>query len=68
MASQAAVRVDFAEIDHRDHGVDEFVVALTTLSAQHGIGIGGAPVLFVLAREDYERSYHVDEASSLIFE
>ena len=54
-----------------DHTQDEeklakFTSALTALSVQHGFGITG--VLFTMEKEDYERSYRVDDTSGLIFE
>lgn len=68
MTPQVAARIDVAEMEHHDQGVAGFLAALTALSAEHGIGISGEPELFTMESEDYERSYHVNDASELIFE
>jgi hypothetical protein len=57
----------------RDYSVEQasaedlqaFLVALTELSAKHGIAITGKPVLFLMGQEDYPYSYHADEDSVL---
>ena len=44
-----------------------FLAALTELSIQHGVAIGGTPVLFMMEREDYDSSYSIDNESNLSF-
>lgn len=46
---------------------EAFLAALTELSLQHGIAIGGMPVLFVMEREDYNSAYSIDAESNLSF-
>ena len=46
----------------------EFVSALNILSAAHGIGIAGTPVLFIMEYEDYGRLYQVNDDNELTFE
>lgn len=48
--------------------LDAFSEALTALSFNYGIGIAGTPVLFIMEREDDERSYKVNNKSELFFE
>ena len=51
-----------------DDALSEFVSALNTLSAYHGVGIAGAPVLFIMEYEDNGRLYQVNDDSELTFE
>ena len=44
-----------------------FLAALTELSIQHGVAIGGTPVLFMMEREDYDSAYSIDAESNLSF-
>lgn len=44
-----------------------FLAALTELSIEHGIAIGGTPVLFMMEREDYDSAYSIDAESNLSF-
>ena len=44
-----------------------FMVALTKLSIQHGVAVGGTPILFMMEREDYDSSYSIDAESNLSF-
>ncbi len=44
-----------------------FLAALTELSIQHGVAIGGTPVLFMMEREDYDSAYSIDAESDLSF-
>lgn len=46
---------------------DAFLAALTELSIQHGVAIGGASVLFMMEREDYDSFYSIDAESNLSF-
>ncbi len=46
---------------------DVFLAALTELSIQHGVAIGGTPVLYMMEREDYDSSYIIDAESNLSF-
>jgi len=58
-----------AEIDSSiGKKVDEFLSELTELSVRHGIGIIGQPVLFLMERDDYDRTYKADSDSRVIFD
>lgn len=46
---------------------EEFLAVLTRLSIEHGIAIGGQPVLFLMEREDYDSGYRIDAESNLSF-
>ena len=43
----------------------EFLAELTELSVKHGIGITGAPVLFLMEQEDFAATYTIDAESNL---
>lgn len=51
-----------------DPQTSAFLAALTELSAQHGIAIGGSPVLFVMEWEDSALTYQADSESRLSLE
>ncbi len=46
--------------------LDGFLSDLTAVCAKHGIGITGAPTLFVMEGEDQALRYAVDEDSNLV--
>ena len=45
--------------------LNEFLAALSELSAKYGIGITGDPVLFVMEKDDFAFAYRVDPESNL---
>jgi len=45
--------------------VSAFLCELSELSWKHGVAIGGEPILFVMAREDYDCAYAADEMCEL---
>jgi hypothetical protein len=45
--------------------LNEFLAALSELSARYGIGITGESVLFVMEKDDLAFSYRVDAESNL---
>lgn len=65
---QSTARTEALETVSQDLDSAAFNFALTALSMRYGIGIAGTPTLFVMEKEDYERSYHANEASELVFE
>lgn len=56
------------EVHLDDPQTSAFLAALTELSAQHGIAIGGSPVLFVMEWEDMALAYQADAESRLSLE
>ncbi len=51
-----------------EKNMDDFLIELTLLSLQYGIGITNAPSLFTLEKQDYERHYSVNQACEMTFE
>ena len=45
-----------------------FLDELTALSRARGIGIAGAPILFIMEDEDIDRSYKEDDTGKLLFD
>jgi hypothetical protein len=45
--------------------LNEFLAALSELSAKYGIGITGESVLFAMEKDDFAFSYRVDAESNL---
>jgi len=43
-----------------------FIRELTSISHKHGVGIAGAPVLFVMDKDDFALSYDCDDKSNLM--
>ena len=48
-----------------DRQIATFLGELTALSAKHGIGITGAPVLFMVEPQDRQFEYRIDDESNL---
>jgi hypothetical protein len=54
--------------NHAEEKTVRFMEALTELSRQHGMGIAGQPILFLMVREDLDRTYKIDRESRLFFD
>jgi hypothetical protein len=45
------------ERQYTQEEIDAFLKDLTELSHRHGLGIAGKPVLFIMEKDDYTRTY-----------
>jgi hypothetical protein len=51
--------------DETNRHVGFFLKKLTELSCEFGVGITGAPVLFLMEADDFERHYYSDADSRI---
>ena len=47
--------------------LNAFLNALTELSHNHHLAIGGEPVLYIMERDDNDRRYSADSNSQIVF-
>ena len=60
-----SARQPFETEKDRPDKINEFLAALTELSASYGIGITGDPIVFIMEKDDFAFSYRVDAESNL---